>query len=135
VTLTETLILGYVNKWCRGVRAARSMETVARHLRGMGLAQVTSREVRDAVQSLSLHGWPIGTGSGGVFLCLVGPDFRAGYRNLYCRLREQAKRCEAFKAMARAAMSGQRVFDFAEAERKFQELEQAPLLAALEAQR
>jgi len=133
VTITETLLLGYLDKWCRGVRAARPQAMIAQHLQALGLAQTNARDVRDAVSALSLAGWPVGTSPAGCFLCLEARDFRVAYRNLYGRLREQAKRCRAFKATARRVLSGQQHFDYAAASARLEAYTDRPLLAAQEA--
>jgi hypothetical protein len=131
----EAVTLGYLRKWCHGVGGARPQATIAQHLRSLGLAQTTPRDVREAVAALSLQGWPVGTSPAGCFLCIEGRDFRVAYRNLYGRLREQAKRCRAFKATARAALSGQRRFDFTDAEARLEAYSDRPLLAAQEVSR
>lgn len=128
----EAVTLGYLRKWCRGVGGARPQATIAQHLRSLGLAQTTPRDVREAVAALSLAGWPVGTSPAGCFLCIEGRDFRAGYRNLYGRLREQAKRCRVFKSTARRVLSGQQHFDYAEASACLEAAQDRPLLAALE---
>jgi len=125
------LVLGYLRKNCQGRAAARTQPRIAGDLRDLGLT-VGTRDVRDALADLVLGGWPVGTATGrpsGAFLCADREDFRAGYRNLTRRIRAQAGRARRFKATAEAALSGQRVFDFLEAEAQFAELERAPLLA------
>jgi len=123
------LVGGYLARYCRGFDQARPQARIAVDLRDLGLTAST-RDVRDAIAALRLEGAPIGTSSGGgCFLCLTGPDFRVAYANLYRRLRTQAKGCRAFKRTARRALSGQRVFDFAEGQNLLAELEAAPLLA------
>ena len=131
MNLTEACVLGYLHKWCCGAAAARSQETIARHLREAGLAGTTARDVRDAAAALALGRWPVGTSSAGCFLCVTARDFRVAYRNLYGRLIAQAKRCRVFKETARAALSGQRALDFAEGQCAFEKLLRAPLLADL----
>jgi len=129
-SLLAALVVGYLRKHCPGRQRARTQTEIASDLRGLGL-DVSVRAVRDAIADLRLAGCPVGTSSGGgCFLCLSARDFRVAYRNLYGRLRTQAKGCRALKATARRALSGQAVFDFAEAENVLAELEAAPLLAA-----
>ena len=60
-------------------------------------------------------------------------DFLVGHRNLVARVRVQAKRCQTFKATARAALGGQLRFDFADADSRYADLEDAPLLASVSA--
>lgn len=88
--------------------------------------------MRDGVSALSLGGWPVGTSAEGCFICATGRDFRAAYKNLAGRMREQGRRCRAFKTTAREFLSGQRHLDCAEAARRFEDLERQPLLAAVE---
>ena len=129
--MLAVLVLGYLRKYARGRAATRTQGRIARDLRDLGL-NATTRGVRDAASALVLGGWPIGTSSakpGGVFLCGTREDYLMAYRNLYKRLVAQAKRARRFKATARAALSGQRTFDFLEADSQFAELERAPLLA------
>lgn len=129
MTGREAAVLGYLHKWCRGVLAARPQAMIARHLQTLGLVQMQARDVREAVAALSLEGWPVGTSPAGCFLCIEGRDFRAAYRNLYGRLREQAKRCRVFKATAREYLAGQRRFDFSPALTRLEDLGERPLLA------
>jgi hypothetical protein len=126
----EAAVLGYLHKWCRGVLGARPQATIAQHLQMLGLAQTSARDVREAVAALSMEGWPVGTSPTGCFICLEGRDFRAAYRNLYGRLREQAKRCRTFKTTAREYLAGQRRFDFAPAAARFADLGERPLFAS-----
>jgi hypothetical protein len=51
---------------------------------------------------------------------------------LYGRLREQAKGCRVFKETAREFLSGQRHFDFADAEARLEAYSERSLFAALE---
>ncbi len=97
--LLAVVLLGYLRKRARGRAAARTQGRIGWDLRRLGLA-VTTRDVRDALAALVLAGWPIGTGARGTWLCVTPGDWRAGYRNLYVRLREQAKRCRKFKETA-----------------------------------
>jgi len=127
--MLEIVILGYLRKNCGGHAAARTEARIARDLQDLGLA-AEPRDVREAVASLSLAGWPVATDGHGCFICVEPRDWRRGYRNLYTRLRTQAKRCRKFKANYREAVNGQRRFDFAEAAQRYADLEQAPLLAA-----
>ena len=129
MTGLQAAVLGYLNKWCRGVLGARPQATIAQHLQMLGLAQTQARNVREAVAALSLEGWNVGTNAAGCFLCLEARDFRAAYRNLYGRLREQAKRCRTFKATAREYLSGQRHYDFAPVAARLADLGERPLLA------
>jgi hypothetical protein len=128
--LIEALVLGFLAKHARGRERPVTQGRIAAHLRSLGV-NVDTRAVRDAMAAVSLRGEPVGTSSGGgCFLCMDRPDFLLAYRNLYGRLRTQAKRCDRFKETARAALSGQRTFDFAEAESALAQLEGAPLLPA-----
>jgi hypothetical protein len=72
------------------------------------------------------------TSPAGCFVCYTGRDFRIAYRNLYGRLREQAKGCRVFKETAREFLSGQRHFDFADAEARLEAYSERSLFAALE---
>jgi len=124
------LVLGYVRKYAVGRANARTQGRIAADLRDLGLA-VTVRDVRDAASALVLAGWPVGTAAGkppGVFVCETREDFQMARHNLTCRLFAQAARSRAFEATAEAALSGQRCFDFLEADSQFAELERAPLL-------
>jgi len=128
--LARTVLLGYLVKFCLGEGAARTQGRIASDLRGLGL-DVDARAVRDMMGELVDEGYPVGTTSAkppGAFVCVGRRDFRRGYRNLYSRVRAQAKRCQKFKAMAREILSGQRRFDFLEARAFFADLEAAPLL-------
>jgi len=129
--LLQLLILGYLRKYAVGRAAARTQPRIAGDLRDLGLT-VGTRDVRDALADLVLGGWPVGTATGrpsGAFLCADREDFRAGYRNLTRRFRSQAARARKFAATASAALAGQRVFNFDEADSTFAELAAAPLLA------
>jgi len=129
--LVQRLVLGFLAKYARGRDRAASHARIAAHLRGLSL-DVDVRAVQDATTALRLEGLPVGTSSGsGCFLCVAAVDFRTGYRNLYGRLRTQAKGCRRFKETARAFLSGQRVFDFAEAAGFLGEIEDAPLTAGV----
>jgi len=128
----HALLLGYLARHCRGRARARTQGRIAADLRALGV-EVTTRDVRDLLADLVLAGAPVGTTAGspaGAFLCLDREDFLTAYRNLYTRVRRQARRCDRFKRTARAALSGQLTFDFAEAERRYAALAEAPLLAA-----
>jgi hypothetical protein len=130
--LLGVLILGYLRKHARGRAAARTQGRIAADLRGLGL-DVTTRQVRDAAGALVLAGWPVGTAAGkpgGVFLCTGRADFLLAKHNLTHRLAAQAARARCFDETVAAALSGQRTFDFFEADGAFAELERAPLLAA-----
>jgi hypothetical protein len=125
-------LLGYLRKHCQGAAAARKLPRIARDLEALGLA-AGSRDVREALAELRLDGWPVGTTCGepaDAFLCVSGADYRRAYRNLYGRLRVQARGCRRFKRTFQEAASGQRRFDFSAAEQKYSDLVAAPLLAA-----
>jgi len=131
--LLAIVILGYLRRYCWGRAAARTQGRIGLDLRHLGLA-VTTRDVRDALAALVLAGWPVGTTAAkpaGAFVCETRADFLSAYRNLYVRVRGQARRCRRFKETARAALSGQEAFDFYEADAKFADLEGAPLLASV----
>jgi transposase len=124
------LVLGYLRKHARGRATARTQARIAADLRGLGL-DVTSRAVRNALADLVRLGAPVGTTPAkppGAFLCEDRADFLAAYRNLAIRFRAQAARARRFRETARAALDGQRTFDFWEADGAFAELERAPLL-------
>lgn len=125
------ILLGYLRKHCPGEDRARTQRRVAIDLNSLGL-NITSRDVRDGVAGLVDLGFPIGTSTRGVFICQDGRDFRHAYRNLAQRMRAQGRRCRRFKTTAREILNGQRVFDFAEAERRYADLEREPLLARAE---
>jgi len=122
------LLAGYLQKYCRGADRARAQGRIARDLRALGIA-CDARAVRDACAALRLAGCPVGTGTRGVFVCESRRDFRVGYRNLYARLRSQAKGCRAFRETYRRAVSGQAGFDFAPSLDAFWQVESVPLLA------
>ena len=124
------LVLGYLREHARGRAAARTQGRIAVDLRGLGLT-VSSRSVRDALADLVRLGAPVGTTPAkpaGAFVCETRADFLAAYRNLAIRFHAQAARARRFRETARAALDGQRTFDFWEADGAFAELERAPLL-------
>jgi hypothetical protein len=128
--LIEALVLGFLAKHARGRERGMTQGCIAARLGALGM-EVDVRAVRDALAALTLRGEPVGTSSGGgCFLCVKRADFLLAYRNLYGRLQTQSKRCDRFKQTARAALSGQRTFNFAAAESALAQLEGAPLLAA-----
>jgi hypothetical protein len=132
--VVSPVVLGYLAKYCQGAEHARPIARIAADLAVLGIA-CDARAVRDAAAHLSATGFPVGTTCGhppGVFLCVTGRDFGRAYRHLCSRLRAQARRARAFKSMARAVLSGQREFNFAEAAAHLEAIEEAPLLAALE---
>ncbi len=133
--LLAVVVLGYLRRYCWGREAARTQGRIGLDLRHLGL-QLTTRDVRDALSDLVLAGWPVGTTAAnpaGAFICETRDDYLAAYRNLYVRVRGQARRCRRFRETARAALSGQKVFDFYEAVGTFADLEGAPLLAGVSA--
>lgn len=123
------LLLGFLAKHCQGEEKARTQWQIAVALNTLGL-NITTRDVRDAAAALVDQGYPVGTTTKGCFICMDGRDFRYAYRNLAQRMRAQGHRARRFKVLAREALNGQSRFDFAEAERRFADLEAAPLLAA-----
>jgi len=130
--LFQAVLLGYLRKYATGRTNAHTQNTIASDLRRLGLT-ATTRSVRDALAALASSGWPVATTAAppaGAFLCVTRQDFLAGYNHLAGRLRAQGMRCRRFRETARAALNGQTVFNFAEAEGAFYELEGAPLLAA-----
>ena len=127
--LLEVLLAGYLAEHCRGRQRARTQARIARDLRGLAL-DVRTRDVQDAVARLRLGGCPVGTGDAGVFLCADRRDWRVAYRNLYGRLRTQARGVRAFRETFRRAVGGQAVFDFAQGTDFYEELVRAPLLTA-----
>ncbi|MCX5673439.1 MAG: hypothetical protein NTX87_00365 [Planctomycetota bacterium] len=127
----EVLLAGYLAEHCRGRQRARTQARIARDLRGLAL-DVTPRDVQDAVARLRLAGCSVGTADAGVFLCADRRDWRVAYRNLYGRLRTQARGARAFRETFRRAVGGQAVFDFAEAAARLEAIESAPLFAQVE---
>ncbi|HUX03056.1 MAG TPA: hypothetical protein VMY35_19015 [Phycisphaerae bacterium] len=130
--LVQTILLGYLKRYAWGRAAARTQGRIGLDLRHLGL-DVTTRDVRDALAALALAGAPVGTTAAnpaGAFVCESREDYLLAYRNLYVRVRRQARRCRRFKETARAALSGQTVFDFGEADEQYHDLANAPLLAA-----
>ena len=128
--LLAMIVLGYLRKHAGGRAAARTQGRIGWDLRRLGLV-VTTRDVRDALATLVLAGWPVATTTAkpaGAYLCVTRDDFLTGYANLYKRVRIQAKRCRRFKATARAALSGQTTFDWYEADARYADLANAPLL-------
>jgi len=105
--MLQTIVLGYLAKHCAGHESARATARIAAELAATSGQAVTARQVRDAVAALALAGHPVGTSCAGVFVCITSSDFRHAYRNLCIRLREQSRRCAAFKATARRILGGQ----------------------------
>ena len=133
----QDAVLGYLMAHCRGAVAARKIWKIAEDLSALGLPGTTERGVRDALSSLRLEGLPIGTTCGdppGAFLCETPADFRLVYRNLYKRVRVQARGCRRFRRTFTEAVNRQFRFEFAEAEEAYRRLAEAPLLASLEVQ-
>jgi hypothetical protein len=128
------VLLGYLNRHCRGAARARKCWKIAEDLTALGVKGATERSVRDALASLRMQCLPIGTTCGepaGAFLCETRRDWRRAYRNLYGRMRSQARGCRRFKRSFREAMNGQARFPFVEAEAAYNALAEAPLLAGL----
>jgi hypothetical protein len=123
------ILLGYLKKFCQGEGAARTQRRITIDLNSLGL-NITTRDVRDGAAALVDLGFPVGTTIRGCFICMDGRDFQHAYRNLAQRMRAQGHRARRFKVLAREALNGQKKFDFAEAERRYADLEAAPLLAA-----
>ena len=106
--LLAVVVLGYLRRYCWGREAARTQGRIGLDLRDIFL-QLTTRDVRDALSDLVLAGWPVGTTAAnpaGAFICETRDDYLAAYRNLYVRVRGQARRCRRFRETARAALSG-----------------------------
>ena len=101
------MLLGYLYRRCRGRAWARTYARIRQDLAAIGI-EVTEREMYALVEALALAGRPVGTTGKGCFVCIEPKDFRAAYRNLYGRLRTQARRCRRFKAMARERTTEQR---------------------------
>jgi len=121
-----------LRRHCRGRAAARPTARIAQDLRDLGISAPT-REVRACLADLVTAGWPVGSSSAkpaGAYLAERRDDSKAGYLTLVRRFRAQARRARKFRETARAALSGQAVFNFDEAENAFHELQAAPLLAA-----
>ncbi|MCX5671209.1 MAG: hypothetical protein NTU94_07830 [Planctomycetota bacterium] len=116
MTFTEQRVLEYLDKWCRGAAAARTQETIARHLREAGLDACTARDVRDAVAALTLAHKRVGTCSTGCFLCVSVADFRVAHRMLFGRELTQRKRRRALHETFRRFIGGQQLLPFAAAE-------------------
>ena len=135
MTRFEEILLGYLNRHCRGAARARKIWKIAEDLVALGVKGATERSVRDALASLRMQCLPIGTTCGepaGAFLCETRRDWRRAYRNLYGRMRSQARGCRRFKRTFREAMNGQSRFPFAEAQAAYDALRETPLLAGLE---
>jgi hypothetical protein len=133
----QDAVLGYLMAHCRGAVSARKIWKIAEDLTALGLPGTTERGIRDGLSTLRLEGLPIGTTCGdppGAFLCETPADFRLAYRNLYRRVRVQARGCRRFRRTFTEAVSRQFRFEFAEAEEAYRRLAEAPLLASLEVQ-
>lgn len=135
MTTLEAITLGYLAKHCRGAAAARKIWKIAEELAALGLPNASERSVREALAEMRLRGLPVGTTCGdppGAFVCERPADYRLAYRNLYSRLRVQARGCRRFRRTFREAVARQFKFPFAEAEQAYRRLTEAPLLARLE---
>jgi hypothetical protein len=135
MTHVETVLLGYLNRHCRGAARARKCWKIAEDLTALGVKNATERGVRDALASLRMACIPVGTTSGdppGAFLCEDRRDFRRAYRHLYGRLKTQARGCRRFRRCFTERMNGQLRLDFPEAQAAYDALHDAPLLAGLE---
>jgi hypothetical protein len=133
MTNLEALTLGYLSKHCRGAAAARKLWKIAEDLAVLGAANANERSIREVLAELRLAGLPVGTTCGdppGAFLCETTADYRLAYRNLYTRLRHQARGCRRFRRTFREAVARQFRFQFAEAEAAYRLLSDEPLLAA-----
>jgi len=127
--ILPVLLLGFLAKHCQGEGRAKTQRQIAIALNALGL-NISTRDIRDAAAFLVDQGFPVGTSGRGCFLCETGRDFRHAYKNLATRMRAQGRRARRFKQTYRETLSGQRRFDFAEATRRYTDLESAPLLAA-----
>lgn len=135
MTAFEQILLGYLNRHCRGAARARKCWKIAEDLAALGLQEATPRGVRDALASLRMQCLPVGTTCGdpaGAFLCETRRDWRRAYRNLYGRMRSQARGCRRFRRCFTEAMNGQARFPFVEAQAVYDSVRDAPLLAGLE---
>ena len=135
MTAFEQIVLGYLNRHCRGAARARKCWKVAEDLTVLGVKGATERSVRDALTTLRLACLPVGTTSGsppGCFLCEDRRDFRRAYRHLYGLLKTQARGCRRFRRCFTERMNGQLRLDFPEAEAAYLALHEAPLLAGLQ---
>jgi hypothetical protein len=135
MTRLEELLLGHLLRHCRGAARARKIWRIAEDLAALGIAEATPRAVQEAIASLRLQCLPVGTTCGepgGAFLCETPTDYRRAYRNLYGRMRAQARGCRQFHRAFREATSGQARFPFSEAQAAYETLVAAPLLAGLE---
>jgi len=129
LTAHQALLAGYLGKHCRGHQRARTQRRITADLRTLGV-EMTVREVRDLLAEMAMGSLPVGTDTHGAFLCVGRADFRRAYRNLYSRVREQAKRCRRFRRTFAEFTGGQLGFDFDDAERRYTDLQATPLLAA-----
>jgi hypothetical protein len=130
-----SIVLGFLCRHCRGAASARKVWKIAEDLTALGLPGVSERSVREALAELRLRGLPVGTTCGeppGAFLCETTVDYRVAYKNLYGRLRHQARGCRRFRRTFREAIARQFKFQFTEAEEAYRLLEEAPLLSSLE---
>jgi len=137
MTRFEEILLGYLNRHCRGAARARKCWKIAEDLAGLGIEGATERTVRDALTALRLACLPVGTSCGdppGAFLCEDRRDFRRAYRQLYGRLKTQARGCRRFRRCFTERMNGQRQLDFPEAQAAYDALRETPLLAGLDGQ-
>ena len=141
-TLTgfDAAVLGYLVRFCKGAKAARSQAVIAKDLTNLHVAElVSTRTVRDSVARLSEWeetGFPmIGTSTLGCFVCVDNRDIRIGFKNLRGRMRPQGRRVSRFKRKGREFLNGQRHFDFAAAEAGIRPYLDEPLLVSLENQR
>jgi hypothetical protein len=135
MTHLETMLLGYLSRHCCGAARARKIWKISKDLTALGLKDATPRGIQDALASLRMQYRPVGTTSGsppGAFLCEDTRDFRRAYRNLYGRLRSQARGCRRFHQCFTETMNGQRRLEFPEAVSAYDALREAPLLAGLE---
>ena len=134
MTTLEALVLGYLAKHCRGAAAARKIWKLAEDLTVLGAPNANERAVREALAELRLRGLPVGTTSGdppGAFICEKPADYRLAYRNLYSRLRVQARGCRRFRRTFYDATARQFKFTFVGAEEAYRLLAEAPLLSCL----
>ena len=121
---SHRLLLGYLHRHAVGRASARSYPEILRALtpiaERMRLPHVTPRGIYRLVADLQAAGAPVGSTTGdppGAFVCADRFDWRLGYRNLYTRLRTQARRCRRFRRTFTEVARGQRTFDWTDADR------------------